>query len=421
MRISVIGTGYVGLVTGACFAQLGHRVICVDIDQEKVEKINQGIAPIYEEGLDELLRTNQERITATTDYTTAIPQSDITFLCVGTPSLKNGAIDLRFITKSTQQIATILKTINRWHLLVVKSTVLPGTTQQIILPLIETFSGKKVGTDIGLAMNPEFLKEGVAIKDFLEPDRIVIGSSDEKSRTTLRQLYQKFTCPFVETSLSAAEMIKYASNTFLATKISFINEIGNLCKALGIDTYDVATGMGFDKRIGRPFLDSGIGWGGSCFPKDVDALIAWAKEKKIPTRIIESTRQVNTEQPLYLIDLLKKHLPHLRGKTIGVLGLAFKPDTDDIRDSRAIPIVTELIRHGAHVKAYDPQAINNFKKLFPSIEYCSSASEALSADAVLITTKWKEFTTLDYQGKIVIDGRRIEQAKNAKIYEGVCW
>jgi len=421
MRISIIGAGYVGLVTGACFAQLGHHVICIDIDQQKVEKINQGISPIHEEGLDELLRTNQERITATTDYTTAIPQSDITFLCVGTPSLKNGAIDLHFITESTRQTATILKNINRWHLLVVKSTVLPGTTQQIILPLVETYSGKKIGTDIGLAMNPEFLKEGVAVKDFLEPDRIVIGSSDEKSRTTLRQLYQNFTCPFVETSLSAAEMIKYASNTFLATKISFINEIGNLCKTLGIDTYDVATGMGLDRRIGRPFLDSGIGWGGSCFPKDIDALITWAKEKQIPTRIIESTRQVNTDQPLRLIHILKKHLPHLRGKIIGVLGLAFKPDTDDIRDSRAIPIVTELLRQGAQVKAYDPHAMENFKKLFPSIEYCSSPSEALSSDAVLITTKWKEFTSLNYQGKIVIDGRRIEQAKNAKIYEGVCW
>ncbi len=421
MRISVIGTGYVGLVTGACFAKLGHTVICVDIDIEKVTQINRGIAPIYEEGLDDLLKTNKERITATTDYSKAIPQSDITFLCVGTPSLINGAIDLRFITESTQQIATILKTITRWHLLVVKSTVLPGTTQQIIFPLLEKYSGKKVGRDIGLAMNPEFLKEGVAIKDFLEPDRIVIGCYDEKSRTTLRDLYQNFSCPLVETSLSAAEMIKYASNTFLATKISFINEIGNLCKTLGIDTYDVATGMGLDKRIGRPFLDSGIGWGGSCFPKDIDALITWAKERQEPTRIIESTRQVNTDQPVRLIHILKKHLPHLKGKTIGILGLAFKPDTDDIRDSRAIPIVHELLRQGAHIKAYDPQAMDNFKKLYPSIQYCSSASEALSSDAVLITTKWKEFMTLNYQGKIVIDGRRIEQAKNAKIYEGVCW
>jgi len=421
MNLSVIGTGYVGLVTGACFAKLGHHVTCVDIDQEKIRKINSGISPIFEEGLDSLLLTYNDKIAATADYSSALQKSDITFLCVGTPSLKNGNIDLTFIKESTKQIAAVLKNKNRYHLVVVKSTVLPGTTQNIVLPLLEQYSGKKVGADIGLAMNPEFLKEGVAIKDFLEPDRIVIGSYDEKSKTTLRELYQNFSCPLVETSLSAAEMIKYASNAFLATKISFINEIGNLCKKLGINTYDVATGMGLDKRIGRPFLDSGIGWGGSCFPKDVDALIAWAKEIKEHSRIIESTRDVNTDQPLRLVEILRKHVPKLKGKTIGVLGLAFKPNTDDVRESRAIPIIKELLRNGAHIKTYDPQAMANFKLLYPQIEYCSKASEVLSSDAILITTKWEEFTTLDYKGKIVIDGRRLEQAKNAKIYEGVCW
>jgi UDPglucose 6-dehydrogenase len=303
----------------------------------------------------------------------------------------------------------------------VKSTVLPGTTQNIVLPLLEQYSSKKVGTDVGLAMNPEFLKEGVAIKDFLEPDRIVIGSFDEKSKITLRELYQNFSCPLVETSLSSAEMIKYASNAFLATKISFINEIGNLCKKLGIDTYDVATGIGLDKRIGRPFLDSGIGWGGSCFPKDVGALIAWAEEIKEDARIIKSVRDVNTDQPLRLVEILKKHVPKLKGKTIGILGLAFKPNTDDIRESRATPIIKELLKNGAHVKAYDPQAMAKFKQLYPQIEYCSKASEVLNSDAILITTKWKEFTTLDYREKIVIDGRRLNEAKTAKKYEGVCW
>jgi UDPglucose 6-dehydrogenase len=421
MNLSVIGTGYVGLVTGACFAKLGHHVTCVDIDQEKIRKINNGISPIFEEGLDDLLLTYKDKIAATADYSSALQKSDITFLCVGTPSLKNGNIDLTFIKESTKQIAAVLKNKNSYHLVVVKSTVLPGTTQGVVLPLLEQFSGKKIGSDIGLTMNPEFLKEGVAIKDFLEPDRIVIGSYDEKSKTMLRELYQNFSCPIIETSLSAAEMIKYASNAFLATKISFINEIGNICKKLSIDTYDVATGMGLDKRIGRPFLDSGIGWGGSCFPKDVDALIAWAKEIKEHIRIIESTKAVNTDQPLRLVEILKKYIPKLKGKTIGVLGLAFKPNTDDIRDSRAIPIIKELLRNGAHIKAYDPQAMHNFKTLYPTIDYCSTASEVLSADAILITTKWKEFTTLDYQGKIVIDGRRLEQAKNTKIYEGVCW
>ena len=421
MNLSIIGTGYVGLVTSACFAKLGHHVTCVDIDQEKIRKINNGVSPIYEEGLDSLLLTYKDNISATTDYSNAMQKSDITFLCVGTPSLKNGNIDLTFIKESTKQIATVLKNKNRYHLVVVKSTVLPGTTQGVVLPLLEQYSGKKVGADIGLAMNPEFLKEGAAIKDFLEPDRIVIGTNDEKSKTTLRGLYQNFSCPIVETTLSAAEMIKYASNAFLATKISFMNEIGNLCKKLDIDTYDVATGMGLDKRIGRPFLDSGIGWGGSCFPKDVDALIAWAKEIKEHARIIESTRDVNTDQPLKLVEILKKHVPKLKGKTIGILGLSFKPNTDDIRESRAIPIIKELIRVGAHIKAYDPQAMDNFKRLYPQIEYCSKASEVLSSDAILITTKWKEFTTLDFKGKIVIDGRRLDQAKNAAVYEGVCW
>jgi UDPglucose 6-dehydrogenase len=303
----------------------------------------------------------------------------------------------------------------------VKSTVLPGTTQDLVLPLLEQSSGKKAGTDFGLAMNPEFLREGVAIQDFLTPDRIVIGCYDERSRATLRELYKNFSCPLVETTLSAAEMIKYASNAFLATKISFINEIGNLCKKLDIDTYQVATGMGLDTRIGRPFLDSGIGWGGSCFPKDVNALIAWADEINEPARIIKSVKAVNTDQPLRLIKILQKHIPHLKGKTIGILGLAFKPDTDDIRESRAIPIVQELLRSKAHIKAYDPQAMENFKTLYPTIEYCTKATEVLSSDALLIVTKWKEFTTLNYQGKIVIDGRRLDEAKKATIYEGVCW
>ena len=421
MRLSIIGTGYVGLVTAACFAKLGHSVICVDIDPEKIQKINKGISPIYEQGLDNLLLTYKERITATTEYQDAVENTDATFLCVGTPSKKDGSLDVSYLKKATQQIATILKEKKTWHLIIVKSTVLPGTTQDLVLPLLEQSSGKKAGTDFGLAMNPEFLREGVAIQDFLTPDRIVIGSYDERSRTTVRELYKNFSCPLVETTLSAAEMIKYASNAFLATKISFINEIGNLCKKLNIDTYQVATGMGLDTRIGRPFLDSGIGWGGSCFPKDVDALIAWADEIHEPIRIIKSVKAVNTDQPLRLIKILQKHIPDLKGKTIGILGLAFKPDTDDIRESRAIPIVQELLRNKAHIKAYDPQAMENFKKLYPTVEYCTKAAEVLSSDAILIVTKWKEFTTLNYQGTIVIDGRRLNEAKNAKIYEGVCW
>ena len=421
MNISIIGTGYVGLVTGTCFAKLGNRVICVDIDRKKVQLINDGISPIYEEGLDDVLAENKNNIEATTDYENAVNNSDVTFICVGTPSESDGGIDISFVKDATIVIAKQLKKKDDWHLVVMKSTVLPGTTKDVVLPLLEKHSGKKTGQDFGLAMNPEFLREGVAVNDFLKPDRIIIGFYDEGSRDMLRELYKDFSCPIVETTLSAAEMIKYASNAFLATKISFINEIGNMCKKLDIDAYEVADGVGLDKRIGRAFLDSGIGWGGSCFPKDLDALIVWAKKNgKIP-RIIESVVEVNELQPLKLVEILKKHIPSLKGKTIGVLGLAFKPNTDDIRESKAIPIVGELLKQGAQVKAYDPKATENFKKLYPQIEYCLSADEALQSDAILITTKWDEFKTLDYNGKVVIDGRKLDEAKTAKIYEGVCW
>jgi len=421
MNISVIGTGYVGLVTGVCFAKFKNKVICVDIDKDKIDKINNGIPPIYEEGLKELLIENKGSIEATNDIKSAIINSEITFICVGTPSKKTGEIDLTYVLEVAKTIAEIIKEKDGWQLVVVKSTVLPGTTKDTILPIIEKYSQKKAGIDFGLAMNPEFLREGIAVYDFLNPDRIVIGTYDKKSNELLKKLYKDFSCPIVETTLSAAEMIKYASNCLLATKISFINEIGNFCKKLEIDTYDVAEGMGLDKRIGRAFLDSGIGWGGSCFPKDLDALSAWAKEKNYDSKIIDSVIYVNDRQPLKLIELLKKHMPSLKGKKIGVLGLAFKPNTDDIRESRAIPIIKQLHKEGAIIKAYDPKAMENFRKLFPEIIYCKNAKEALESDAILITTKWDEFKKLNYKGKIVIDGRRILEARNARIYEGVCW
>ena len=422
MNISIIGTGYVGLVTGVCFAKLGNNIICVDVDEKKIEMINKGVPPIYEEGLEQLLVENKNRIHATKDYEHAIQNTDVTFICVGTPSKEDGSIDLKFVKKAAGEIGKQLKNKDKWHLVVMKSTVLPGTTRDVVLPLLGQYSGKKAGKDFGLTMNPEFLREGVAVKDFLEPDRIVIGYYDDKSRKVLKELYKDFSCPILETSLSAAEMIKYASNAFLATKISFINEIGNMCKKIDIDTYEVAEGMGLDKRIGRAFLDSGIGWGGSCFPKDLDALISWAKRIGEESNIISSVVEVNKKQPLKMIELLKKHVPKLKGKTVGVLGLAFKPNTDDIRESRAIPVVEQLLKEGAVVKAYDPKAMDNFRKVFPHITYCSSAEEVLEdTDAVLILTKWEEFRKLDYSGKIVIDGRRLEEAKTAGIYEGVCW
>jgi len=421
MNISIIGTGYVGLVSGACFSKYNNNVICVDIDEDKIRKIDNGISPIYEEGLDDLLTEYKDKIKATTDYKEAINNSDITFICVGTPSNEDGSIDLKYVKESAKSIGEILKNKDNYHVVVVKSTVLPGTTRDIVLPILEKYSKKKAGVDFGVAMNPEFLREGIAVYDFLNPDRIVLGSIDKKTNDILRNIYMDFTCPIIETRLSAAEMIKYASNCFLATKISFINEIGNMCKKLGINTYDVAEGMGMDKRIGRAFLDSGIGWGGSCFPKDLDALLYWYKAKNEDARIIQSTIEVNEYQPLKLIDLLKKHIPNLKGKIIGVLGLSFKPETDDIRESRAIPLINKLQMEGAKIMAYDPKAMDNFMKIFPNITYCDKSEDVLKADAVLIATKWNEFKKLNYKDKIVIDGRKLDESKNAKIYEGVCW
>jgi len=423
MNISIIGTGYVGLVTGVCLAELGNNIICVDIDQKKVEMIKNGILPIYEEKLEELFKKNRGRIKVTSDYKDAVQNTEITFICVGTPSRINGDIDLTFVKDAAKKIGEELMYKEDWHLIVVKSTVLPGTTVNVVLPILGKSSGKKAGKDFGLAMNPEFLREGIAVKDFLEPDRIVLGCYDEKSKKILKELYKDFDCPIIETTPSTAEMIKYASNAFLATKVSFINEIGNICKKLGMDAYEVADGIGLDKRIGRAFLDSGIGWGGSCFPKDTKALIRWSEKIKEELNIVRSAIIVNEKQPLRVIELLKKHLPSLKGKTIGVLGLAFKPDTDDVRESRSIPIVEKLLEEGATVKVFDPKAMDNFKKVFPHITYCSSAVEVLEgSEAVLILTKWDEFRKIDYSGKIVIDGRRVLEAKKtARIYEGVCW
>ena len=422
MNISIIGTGYVGLVSGACFASSGHHVICVDIDEDKVNKINNGKTPIYEKDLEDILKQHAENITATTSYEQAINNTEVTFICVGTPSKENGEIDLTYVKSAVINVAKQIKQKQSSHTIIIKSTVIPGTTMNEILPLIEQHSEKKVGKDIGLGMNPEFLREGVAIQDFLKPDRIVNGCYDEKTKQILREVYDSFNCPIVETTISAAEMIKYASNCFLATKISFINEIGNMCKKLQINTNDVAKGMGLDSRIGKPFLNAGIGWGGSCFPKDTQALTNWAKKHNINADIIKSTIAVNDNQPYMLVKLLHQHIPDLKNKTIGILGLAFKPDTDDIRDSRTIPIVKTLLENGAKIKAYDPKAMDNFKHIFPDITYCIKAEETLESDAILITTIWDEFKELDFSEKLVIDGRLLKKAqKTAKTYEGVCW
>jgi len=288
--------------------------------------------------------------------------------------------------------------------------------------VLEEASGKQAFVDFGLGSNPEFLREGSAVHDFSEPDRIVLGAKDARTMRALGDLYTSFTCPKIETSIRTAEMIKYASNAFLATKISFANEIGNLAKKLGIDAEEVFAGVGLDSRIGPAFFRTGIGFGGSCFPKDVRALIAGAGEHGEDLQILHAALRVNEDQPMRLIRLLQQYIRDLSGRRIGILGLAFKPNTDDIRESRAIPIIRALLDAGAEVVAYDPLAMESFASLFPEIEYASSAEIVLAADAVLITTEWEEFERLDYSGTIVIDGRRIAAAsRTAKIYEGVCW
>lgn len=421
MRISIIGAGYVGSVTGACLADMGHRVLFVDVDRKKLDAIRSGKSPIFEPGLEQLLVKNLTRIGTTEDITPALQDTDLTMICVGTPQMPDGSHDLRYIRQAAQQIGTCIGSDSRYHTIIIKSTILPGTTENVVLPILENESGKNAGEAFGIGSNPEFLKEGSAVEDFFHTDRIVIGTRDRKTLETLKILYRPLDAPIFSTDIRTAEMIKYVSNAFLATKISFANEIGNLCKKTGIDSYEVFHGVGMDARINPHFFRSGIGYGGSCFPKDVRALIEYGTAEGIDLDILKAVMKRNDAQPGKMIALLKKHLD-IRGKRIGILGLAFKPDTDDIRESRAIPIVEALLRDGARVLAYDPLAIGEFRKRFPGISYTKSPEEVLDADAILIITEWQVFNSLNYEGKIVIDGRRIEKArKTADIYEGVCW
>lgn len=429
MKISIIGTGYVGTVTGTCFAHLGNEVICVDVDPKRVEMINKGIPPIYEEGLEGLLKENAgKNLRATLDYDNAIKNSEISFICVPTPCDDNGKIDLRFIKEASKSIGERLKNKIDYHVVVVKSTVVPETTSKAVTPILEQYSGKKAGKDFGVGMNPEFLREGKAVHDFQNPDRIVVGADDKKAGEIIKGLYKTYDCPLIMTDTKTAEMIKYVSNSFLATKISFSNEVGNICKRLGIDTYKVMEGVGLDARISPHFLRSGLGFGGSCFPKDVKALIGKASECSYEPLLLKTVLEVNERQPAILLRLLKKHVPDLKGKKIAVLGLAFKNDTDDIRESRAIPVIGALLSEGAIVVAYDPMASENMKKVYPAISYYKEAREALNgADACIIATEWGEFGKLDSEFKgmktrIVIDGRKVVDAAGKDIiYEGLCW
>jgi len=413
MKISIIGSGYVGLVTGACLAKLGNKVVLIDLDEEKVKLINSGVDTINEKGLSELLRSTD--IEASSDYQ-SITDSEVIFLCVGTHSEKGYSVNLQYLTNAAEQVSQILKDKGAYCVVGVKSTVPPGTTEELIIPILQS-SGKKAGEDYGVCMLPEFLREGNAIYDFMHPDRVVIGEYDARAGDMCYSLFQGFDVPILRTDLRTAEMIKLASNAFLANKVSFINEIGNICKELGIDTHEVAQGIGLDQRIGSKFLQAGIGFGGSCLPKDLKMLIDKAREIGYEPKILEETWNLNEIQALKPVALLKKYVS-INNATIGVLGLAFKPETDDIRSSRAINIIETLLKGGARVKAYDPMAMENFRKLFPSVEYVSG-EEVLNSDVTLIITEWEEFKSLDYTGKVIIDGRGISKAKEARIYERV--
>ncbi len=433
MKVSIIGSGYVGTVSAACFAELGHEVICIDIDEEKVKQINAGIPPIYEEGLEELMKKHAEHhLIATSDYDYAVTNSDVSFICVGTPSGDDGSIDLSIVRAASASLGRAIAKKEGYHIVVVKSTVVPETTEKVVLSTIGEYSGKRAGDDFGIAMNPEFLREGKAIYDFMHPDKIVIGAIDERTSAIVSELYRSLDCEITHTNPKTAEMIKYVNNSFLATKISFSNEIGNICKKLGIDTYEVMQAVGTDFRISKSFLNSGAGFGGSCFPKDVKALISKAKDIGYDPLLLESVIEVNERQPLEMIELLESKLGNgnITGKRIAVLGLAFKNDTDDIRESRSIPVIAELLHLGADVTAYDPMASDEMKKVFSNITYHISAAGALKdADACLIMTEWDEFRNLDSEfglmkNSIVIDGRHMivpEDIEQDIDYVGLCW
>ncbi len=394
MHIAVIGTGYVGLVTGACFAEFGVNVTCVDIDEKKIADLREGRLPIYEPGLDQLAEKNARagRLGFTTDLRSAVEQSLVIFLAVGTPPREDGSADLRHVEEAARQIA---RNMNGYKVLVTKSTVPVGTGERLRKLVRE----ERPNAKFAVVSNPEFLREGAAIDDFMRPDRVVIGSRDEEAIAIMRDLYRPLyliETPFVITSVEAAELTKYAANAFLATKISFINEIANLCDEVGCDVHDVARGIGMDKRIGMKFLHPGPGFGGSCFPKDTRALVQIAREYGSDSLIVDAVVEVNERQRLRMIEKLCALLPDAKGRVVAVLGLAFKPETDDMREAPSIDIINELASRGARVRAYDPVAVEAARRLLPDIEYAEDEYAAVEgADLLVFMTEWNQFRALD--------------------------
>jgi len=430
MRASIVGSGYVGTTVAACLADLGREVTNVDIDEKVVASINAGESPISEPGLDELIATHSGgRMEATTDYD-AVLDTDVTFLALLTPSRDDGSIDLSYMEAAAETLGETLAKGTGEHTVVVKSTVVPGTTADVVTPIVEESSGMTAGENLHVAMNPEFLREGTAVEDFLHPDKVVLGSADPVAIDRLRELYDpllaRHDAAVVETGTREAEMIKYANNAFLAAKVSLINDLGNVCKELGVDTYEVADAIGLDDRIGARFLRSGLGWGGSCFPKDLKALIFSAKKRGYDPPMLEAAIEVNDRQPDRLLELMDRHVD-VTGERVAVLGLAFKPGTDDIRNARAVPAIGGLRDRGGEVVAYDPVASGNMREQFPDIEYADSPEAALEgAVAALIVTEWEEIAELDREfdlmdTPVVVDGRRAIDRREGIVYEGLTW
>jgi UDPglucose 6-dehydrogenase len=396
MRIAMIGSGYVGLVSGACFADFGHDVVCVDLDETKIEKLRQGIMPIYEPGLDQVVANNAAagRLSFTTDLAEAVGNSEVVFIAVGTPSRRgDGHADLSYVYSAS---ASIAKAVRDFTVIVTKSTVPVGTGDEVERIVRET----NANADVAVVSNPEFLREGAAIEDFKRPDRIVVGTEDERARTVMSRVYRPLylnQSPIVFTSRRTAETIKYAANAFLAMKITFINEVADFCEKAGADVQDVARGIGLDKRIGPKFLNAGPGYGGSCFPKDTMALVKSAQDFGTPIRLIETAVAVNDQRKRAMSrKVIAMCGGEVRGKTVAVLGLTFKPNTDDMREAPAIAVVQALVDAGAQIRAYDPQGMEAAAGLLPPIEYARNAYEAAEgADCLVIVTEWNEFRSLD--------------------------
>jgi UDPglucose 6-dehydrogenase len=401
MHITIIGTGYVGLVTGACFSEFGVFVTCVDKDEKKINSLKRGIIPFYEPGLEDMVKRNisQKRLKFTTDIGRAVEESLVIFIAVGTPPRGDGSADMSYVDEVAREIANHIKS---YKVIVTKSTVPVGTGERIRKIILKQFNrAEKAKSLFDIVSNPEFLREGAAIEDFMRPNRVVIGADSPQAIAIMKDLYRPLyliETPFVITNIETAELIKYASNSFLATKISFINEIALLCEKVGADVNVVAKAMGLDGRIGPKFLHAGPGFGGSCFPKDTKALLSLAKEKGIHLKIVEAAIKANENQLLYVTEKIKNVYSRQKEKIIAILGLSFKPNTDDIRESPALAIIHHLLKEGIKIKAYDPVAINNTKKIYPQIIYSKDAYDACkNADGIVIVTEWNQFRNLDLQ------------------------